>query len=160
MTQHVIPTWLVIYDPLNYNVVPYSHLRFLAITIANLQMLEKKKRGNDFWTELLNFKISTENFFCEFVIAFGEERSEVWIDRCPTLPVRTDGMKRCDWLCGEHAKQSGVLACTIYFVLTTDQATNKQNLVWFGCHGFIYLSHGKTVNINNEKSRYIEKCRT
>ena len=59
-------------------------------------------------------------------MAFEEEKSEVWIDRCPTLPVRTDGMKWCGWLCvAEHAKQSDVLLCIIYFVLTTDQATNK-----------------------------------
>ena len=58
------------------SVVPYSHLRFLLITIANLQMLKKKKRGNDFWTELLNFKISTENSF--FRIRNRIRRREVW----------------------------------------------------------------------------------
>ena len=68
----------------------------------------------------------------------------------------TDRRNEVVWLalCGEHAKQSDVLLCIIYFVLTTDQATNKQNLIKTDLVAmvFIHLSHRKQCKHQQRKN--------
>ena len=96
--------------------------------------------------DIIKFQNIDRNFFLR--IRNRIRRRKVWdVSRPLPDPTCTDRRNEVMWLvlCGEHAKQSDVLLCIIYFVLKTDQATNKQNLIKTDLVAmvFIHLSHRK-----------------
>ena len=116
--------------------------------------VKKTDRKNGF-SRFLNFKYAIEKQFYEFVVAF-EERNLSSVNRPLRDLTFTDRWNEVMWLVLCMWTRQTVRRFILYylFVLTTDQATNKQksDKNWFGRHGFYSVVTLETVNINKEKS--------